>query len=54
MNENTIPAPADQAKSTVELDQVRATAKFGVIGFDEYVAAVLAESNRLFSTRGTK
>jgi hypothetical protein len=45
----TIPAPADQAKQAVELDQVRAARLFGTIGFDAYVTAILAESNRLFS-----
>jgi hypothetical protein len=53
MNE-TIPVPADRAKQAVELDQVRAAAKFGTIGFDAYVAAVLAENARLFSARGAK
>ena len=53
MNE-TIKAPADQAKRTVELDQIRAAAKFGTIGFAEYAAAVLAESDRLFDARRPK
>lgn len=48
---NTIPAPADQAAPVVELDQVRAAARFGTIGFNAYAAAVLAESARLFAAR---
>jgi len=44
----TQPAPADQSKSVVELDQVRAAAKFGTIGFDAYVEHAKAESQRFF------
>lgn len=47
----TIPAPADQSQSVVDMDQVRAASKFGTIGFDAYVAMVLADSERLFRAR---
>jgi hypothetical protein len=50
MNE-TIPAAADQSKSIVDLDQIRAAAQFGNLGFEAYVAAVKAESERLFKAR---
>jgi hypothetical protein len=53
MNE-TIPAAADQSKSIVDLDQIRAAAQFGNLGFEAYVAAVKAESERLFKARMEK
>lgn len=43
----------DAGKSTLDLDQVRAADQFGTIGYDAYVAMVLAESNRLFSARSS-
>ncbi len=50
-DKNTNPAPADQSKSVVDLDQVRAAAKFGTIGFEQYVAHAIAESNRFFQAQ---
>ncbi len=47
----TVAAPADQARPTADLDQIRAAARFGTIGFDRYVAMVKAESERLFNAR---
>ncbi len=53
MNDQTIAAPADQSQSVVDLDQLRAAARFGVTSFEAYVAEVLAESNHLFAARSS-
>ncbi len=54
MDTRTNPAPADQNQPVVDLDQVRGASRFGVLGYEEYVAAVVAASNRLFNARGGK
>ncbi len=53
MSDKTIPAPADQSKSIVDVDAIRAAAKFGTVGFDAYVAHVKAESERLFRAQAS-
>lgn len=45
---STTPAPDDQRISAVDLDAQRAARGFGVLGFEAYRAAVLAESERAF------
>ncbi len=47
MNE-TVPAPADKGRSVVDLDAKRSAARFGTIGFEQYAAHAIAESNRFF------
>lgn len=47
----TVPAPDDRRASTVDLDQLRAASRFGVTGYGDYVAAVMAESDRMFEAR---
>jgi hypothetical protein len=47
----TRPAPSDQSAPAVDLDQVRAAAKFGTVEAEGYWAWVLTEEARISMAR---